>query len=74
MPTIEPVGVSEVDPTSRVCDRSATASILSVAATRRSSATITSQPAAPIEFVGAGSPRVNRRSLTTGPAFCDSPV
>ena len=72
--TIAPVGVDATDPMTIVRSRSAPTRWVSLAATRRSNASRQSTPALLAWFDTGTSPRLSRRSLTTGPAFCDSPV
>ena len=72
--TIEPVGDDATEPTTIVRAVSAPTRWVSLAATRRSNAIRQSTPEL-LAWLDAGtSPRLRRRSLTTGPAFCDSPV
>ena len=72
--TIAPVGVEATDPMTIVRSRSAPTRWVSLAATSRSNASRQSTPALLAWFDTGTSPRLRRRSLTTGPAFCDSPV
>ena len=72
--TIAPVGVDATEPMTIVRDVSAPTRCVSLAATRRSNAIRQSTPELLAWFDAGTSPRLRRRSLTTGPAFCDRPV
>ena len=71
---IVPVGVEATDAMTTVRSRSAPTRCVSLAATSRSKASRQSTPELLAWFEAGTSPRLSRRSLTTGPAFCDSPV
>ena len=72
--TMAPVGVGDVEPTTIVRVGSATSSPAADAATSRSKATITSAWPLPRRAVAGPPIRFSRRSPTTVPAFCDSPI
>ena len=72
--TMAPVGVGDVEPTTIVRVGSATSRPAADAATSRSNATMTSAWPLPRRAVAGPPIRFNRRSPTTVPAFCDSPI
>ena len=72
--TIEPVGTVAVLATTTVRSASVARIVASAPATSWSNAMSTSTEPDVALFDGWGSVRDSRTSLTTGPAFCDSPV
>ena len=72
--TMAPVGVGDVEPTTIVRLGLATSRPAADAATSRSKATMTSAWPLPRRAVAGPPIRLSRRSPTTVPAFCDSPI